>query len=140
MDTFNIGDKVIYDPVGVNKPDWERPGDHGIVTSKLYGTHLVVYIKYWQRYSTIYHTAVRHLNAKVHRIELHVPSGTIDIITYEELKDGDIIVDFLRTETEYESKFNTYYLESTFNILTKNPFTNKPIDKSSIIKYICKII
>jgi hypothetical protein len=72
--------------------------------------------------------------------ELHVPSGTIDIITDEELKDGDIIVDFLRTDTEYESKFNTYCLESTFDILTKNPYTNKPIDKSSIIKYICKII
>jgi hypothetical protein len=72
--------------------------------------------------------------------ELHVPSGTIDIITYKELKDGDIIVDFLRTDTEYESKFNTYYLESTFDTLTKNQFTNKPINKSSIIMYICKII
>ena len=135
MDNFNIGDKVIYDPVGVNKPDWERPGDHGVVTDKLYGTHLVVYKKYYHDYSTIHYASVRRLNAKVHHIELHVPPGSIDIITYEKLKDGDIIVDFLRTDTEYESKFNTYYLESTFNTLTKNPFTNKPIDKSSIIRY-----
>ena len=140
MDTFNIGDKVIYDPNCVKKPDWERPWDHGIITGKLYGTHLVVRMLYNGRISTIHYPAVRHLHDKVHHIELHVPPGTIDIITYEELKDGDIIVDFLRTNTEYESKFNTYYLESTFNTLTKNQFTNKPIDKSSIIKYICKII
>ena len=135
MDTFNIGDKVIYNPNCVLEPDWERPWHHCIITGKLYGTHLVVRMLHNSRIDTIHYRAIRHLYAKVHHIELHVPPGTIDIITYEELKDGDIIVDFLRTDTEYESKFNTYYLESTFNTLTKNPFTNKPIDKSSIIRY-----
>ena len=138
MDNFQIGDKVIYNPVGVNKPDIERPMDHGIVVDKKYNTHLVIYFSYWKDYSNIHYESISHLNnIKI----IIIPQGSIDIITYEKLKDRDIIIDFLRTDTKYESEFNTYYLESTFNTLTKNQFTYKPIDKSSIQKYTvrCKI-
>lgn len=132
MDNFQIGDKVIYNPVGVNKPDIERPRDHGIVVGKKYNTHLVIYFQHWNDYSDICYESISHLN----KIKIIIiPHGSIDIITYEKLKDGDIIIDFLRTDTKYESEFNTYYLESTFNTLTKNQFTYKPIDKSSIQKY-----
>ena len=66
-----------------------------------------------------------------------VPKDSMDIITYEEINDGDILVDFLRDDkTEYEH--NTFYKESTLKYIMeskKNQFTMKPIDIATIVKY-----
>ena len=66
-----------------------------------------------------------------------VPKDSMDVITYEEIKDGNILVDFLRDDkTEYDH--NTYYKESTLKYIMeskKNQFTMKPIDIATIVKY-----
>ena len=70
-----------------------------------------------------------------------VPKDSIDVITYEDIKDGDILVDFLRDDkTEYEH--NTFYKESTLKYIMeskKNQFTMKPIDITTIVKYKAQI-
>ena len=69
-----------------------------------------------------------------------IPKNSSDIITFEDIVDGDILIDFLRdTKTEYE--YGIYYKESTLNTIlqsNKNQFTMKPIDIKSIVKYIAK--
>ena len=66
-----------------------------------------------------------------------ISKNSIDAITFEPIKNGDILVDFLRdTKTEYE--YCTYYKETTLQFIVqtnKNPFTMKPLDKNSIVKY-----
>ena len=69
-----------------------------------------------------------------------IPKNSSDIITFEDIVDGDILIDFLRdTKTEYE--YGIYYKESTLDAILKskkNQFTMKPIDIKSIVKYIAK--
>jgi hypothetical protein len=70
-----------------------------------------------------------------------VPKDSTDVITYEDIKDGDILVDFLRDDkTEYDH--NTFYKESTLKYIlesNKNQFTMKPIDSATIVKYKAQI-
>jgi hypothetical protein len=70
-----------------------------------------------------------------------VPKDSTDVITYEDIKDGDILVDFLRDDkTEYDH--NTFYKESTLKYIlesNKNQFTMKPIDSTTIVKYKAQI-
>jgi hypothetical protein len=77
---------------------------------------------------------IHHVGSRI------VPKESYDIITYEDINDGDILIDFLRDDkTEYE--YNTYYKESTLEYILqnkKNQFTMKPIDIASIVKYIAK--
>ena len=58
--------------------------------------------------------------------ELIIPPNTENALVYEEIKNGNTIVDF-----ENESKFNRYYLKSTYDSLMEkggiNPFTKNPI-------------
>ena len=70
-----------------------------------------------------------------------IPKDSTDVITYEDIKDGDILVDFLRDDkTEYDH--NTFYKESTLKYIlesNKNQFTMKPIDSTTIVKYKAQI-
>ena len=72
----------------------------------------------------------------------NIPSNSADIITFEDIIDGDILIDFLRdTKTEYE--YGAYYKETTFNNIMKsgkNQFTLTPIDQKTVIKYKANII
>lgn len=68
-----------------------------------------------------------------------IPKGVYDAITYEDIKDGDILVDFLRCNNKTENDYDTYYKESTLTFIlkmNKNPYTMESIDKNSIVKYI----
>ena len=66
-----------------------------------------------------------------------IPVGSTDIITYEDINDNDIIIDFKRDSmTEFEH--GVYYKESSFIDIfkgNKNPFTMLPLDANSIVKY-----
>jgi len=90
---------------------------------------------YSYTYNPIKNINIPHVGSRI------VPKRSYDIITYEDINDGDILIDFLRDDkTEYE--YNTYYKESTLEYILqnkKNQFTMKPIDIASIIKYIAKI-
>jgi hypothetical protein len=75
----------------------------------------------------------------LHRI---VPKGICDAITYEDIVDGDILVDFHRCDNKTENDFDTYYKESTLKFIlqtNKNPYTMNTLDHSSIVKYVCSI-
>jgi len=68
-----------------------------------------------------------------------IPKGVYDAITYEDINDGDILVDFLRIDNKTENDFDTYYKESTLTSvlkMNKNPYTMKSIDKNTIVKYV----
>ena len=52
-----------------------------------------------------------------------IPKGTKDATTGAEIKEGDIVVDFIRARScwhTYESEADRYYLESSFNTLLVN--------------------
>lgn len=70
-----------------------------------------------------------------------ISKGSYDIITYEEINDKDILINFKRDhKTEYE--YNTFYKESSLdNIIKsgKNQFTMLSIDYSSIVKYTAEL-
>jgi len=71
-----------------------------------------------------------------------IPKNSSDIITFEDIVDGDILIDFLRdTKTEYE--YGVYYKESTLDAILKsrkNQFTMEQINIKSIVKYRANII
>ena len=67
-----------------------------------------------------------------------VPLKSIDAITFEDIKNGDILIDFIRNDNKTEYYYHTYYKESTMeHILNtmKNPFTNATLDINSVVKY-----
>jgi hypothetical protein len=67
-----------------------------------------------------------------------VPANAEDSITFETIENGDILVDFKRTENKTEYECGALYKESTLEFIlrsNKNQFTMEPLDKSSIIKY-----
>ena len=73
----------------------------------------------------------------------NIPINSTDIITYEEINEGDILIDFNRDLNKTEYDYNVFYKESTLiEILKnkKNQFTMKDIDISSIVKYSAIII
>ena len=67
----------------------------------------------------------------------NIPRNSIDIITYENINDDDILIDFKRdNKTEYE--YGAYYKESNLSDIlksNKNQFTLQTLDISSIVKY-----
>jgi hypothetical protein len=68
-----------------------------------------------------------------------IPKNSVDSITYEDINENDILIDFKR-DNNTESFYGAYYKESSFfDILksNKNPFTILPLDQDSIIKYRC---
>jgi len=67
-----------------------------------------------------------------------IPDNAEDSITFENINDGDIIIDFKRTDDKTESQFGSYYKESTFKYIfrsRKNPYTLDPLDITSLVKY-----
>ena len=79
---------------------------------------------------------IQHIGSKL------IPKNSYDIITYEEIGEGDILINFNRDSNKTEYDYNTFYKFSTLiEILKskKNQFTMKEIDISSIVKYNAKI-
>jgi hypothetical protein len=73
----------------------------------------------------------------------NIPKNSTDIITFEEINNEDILIDFNRDSNKTEYDYNVFYKESTLiEILKskKNQFTMKDIDISSIVKYSAIII
>jgi hypothetical protein len=67
-----------------------------------------------------------------------VPLKSIDAITFEDIKNGDILVDFIRNDNKTEYYYHTYYKESTIQHILqtmKNPFTNASLIMDSVVKY-----
>jgi len=143
MDAFKIGDRVVYTPNIPNLPPAiERVRDHGIVMGKEYGTHLVVRFidSYGDEDRLIRHESISLLQPRQIITEVTiVPAGTCDVITMDALQEDDILVDFLRTDTQYESHFGAYYTEATFIRIIQNPFTAKMIDRSAARWYSVKL-
>ena len=70
-----------------------------------------------------------------------VPKNSTDLITFEDINEGDILINFNRYENKTEYDCGAYYKESSLkNILLskKNPFTMKELDLSSFTKYQAK--
>jgi hypothetical protein len=68
-----------------------------------------------------------------------IPKNSVDSITYEDINENDILIDFKR-DNNTEFFYDAYYKESSiFDILksNKNPFTMLPLDQDSIVKYRC---
>jgi hypothetical protein len=144
MTEFKIGDFVLYTPNIEGLPNAkDRIRDHGIVINILWGTHCKIKLYNAYSISTIRYPALSLLdnelipkNIKSEITTKIIPLGSYDPITFYEFQNNDIIVDFLRNDTEYESNYNMYYSENTFNQLDKNPITFKKIDKNLSNKYI----
>jgi hypothetical protein len=67
-----------------------------------------------------------------------VPNDAEDAITFENIVNGDILVNFNRDSNKTEYDFGVFYKESTLKFIlktNKNQFTMKPIDVKSIRKY-----
>ena len=65
--------------------------------------------------------------------ERNIPTGSETEITYEEIKNGDVLVDFNK---EYAHK--RYYDHETVSKLKSNPHTREPIGKKTV--YTAKIV
>ena len=67
-----------------------------------------------------------------------IPNDAEDAITFENIVNGDILVNFNRDSNKTEYDFGVFYKESTLKFIlktNKNQFTMKPIDVKSIRKY-----
>ena len=70
-----------------------------------------------------------------------IPSNAEDAITFENINEGDILIDFKRDNNKTEYDCGAYYKESTLNFILqskKNQFTMEGLDYSSIVKYVAK--
>ena len=67
---------------------------------------------------------IQDLNSNLNTtLERDIPRGSTDPVTYDDIEEGDVLVDF---DDEY--KFGRYYKKSTFSSLrNKNPFKNTVI-------------
>jgi hypothetical protein len=139
MNSFNIGDNIVYNPnIQDLKPPKHRPNDCGKVIGKT--EHYIIIKLRYHIILKVLPNCITHFNPyqpepNIPIINKIIPHGSYDAITFNEFVENDIIVDFLRTNTQYESEFDTYYSEDTFNQLSKNPMSNLAIDYGLIKKF-----
>jgi ankyrin repeat protein len=71
----------------------------------------------------------------------NIKRGTENVIMGDEIKNGNIMVNFPRNN-KYESEYNAYYKKNTYNALNpkKNPITRAPINISKTILYKAKLV
>jgi hypothetical protein len=139
MDSFNIGDKIVYNPnIPDLKPPKHRPNDCGKVIGK-FEPYIIIKLGYRSTLKVlpncITHFDPNQPGPNIPIEDKIISYKTFDAITFIEFVENDIIVDFLRTTTQYESDFDTYYSENTFNQLYKNPMSNLAIDYALIKKF-----
>lgn len=78
---------------------------------------------------------IPHVGTKI------IPNNSVDALTFDEIMEGDLLINFNRFSDKTEYDYDTFYKESTLrNILIakKNPFTMKELDLSSFTKYEAK--
>lgn len=78
---------------------------------------------------------IPHVGTKI------IPNDSVDALTFDEIMEGDLLINFNRFSDKTEYDYGTFYKESTLrNILIakKNPFTMKELDLSSFTKYQAK--
>jgi hypothetical protein len=78
---------------------------------------------------------IPHVGTKI------IPKDSVDALTFDEIMEGDLLINFNRYSDKSEYDYDTFYKESTLrNILIakKNPFTMKELDLSSFTKYEAK--
>jgi hypothetical protein len=71
-----------------------------------------------------------------------IPKNSEDAITFEQINDSDILIDFKRTNTKTEYDFGAFYKQSTLEYIlksNKNQFTLESIDINSIVKYVARL-
>jgi len=116
------------------------PGNIGLGTDLFLSNNMGHYLAYDYKSGPYCNDTIikniKHIGSK------NIPVNSMDIITYEEINDGDILIDFNRDLNKTEYDYNAFYKESTLiEILKnkKNQFTMKDIDISSIVKYTAEI-
>lgn len=70
-----------------------------------------------------------------------IPINSYDIITYEDIQDGDILINFNRDDNKTEYDYGAFYKESSLQFILenkKNPFTMNKLDINSLVKYTVK--
>jgi hypothetical protein len=80
----------------------------------------------------------RYMNENPHIGTKIIPKNAEDAITFENIQDGDILIDFKRNDNKSEYDCGAFYKESTLKFIlqsNKNQFTMEQLDKSSIVKY-----
>jgi hypothetical protein len=85
--------------------------------------------------NSISNIIIKHIGTR------EIQNESLDAITYEYIKDGDILIDFIRNQDKTEYDYDTYYKESHLEFILKNKknlFTGLPIDIKSIVKYTAK--
>ena len=104
-----------------------RKNHHGVILSILGNNYLVdLYnVKFKGEFAA---RCIAPLEPYMLLEEIEVPAEKCDAITEETITDNMILVDFLRTETRYESEFGNFYTETTFRALTLHPFTRQPLE------------
>lgn len=125
----------------------EYTSSSGIVTTNVGNYNIVITDSFDYTYNYTYtysytYNPIKYTSENIPHVGSRiVPKGSYDIITYEDINDGDILIDFFRdNKTEYEH--NTFYKESTLEHILqnkKNQFTMKPIDIATIVKYKAQI-
>jgi len=84
---------------------------------------------------------VNEINNIPHIGSKPIPINSYDIITYEDIQDGDILINFNRDDNKTEYDYGAYYKESSLRFILdskKNPFTMKNLDMNSLVKYTVK--
>jgi hypothetical protein len=70
-----------------------------------------------------------------------IPRDSKDVITFEDINEGDILINFNRYENKTEYDCGAYYKESSLKSILeskKNQFTMKELDLNSFTKYEAK--
>jgi len=70
-----------------------------------------------------------------------IPRDSTDVITFDDINEGDILINFNRYENKTEYDCGAYYKESSLKSILeskKNQFTMKELDLSSFTKYEAK--
>lgn len=99
------------------------------------GTFWLSGLKYGPGYIETIINTIPNIGTKI------VPKNSTDLITFEDINEGDILINFNRYKNKTEYDCGAYYKESSLkNILLskKNPFTMKELDLSSFTKYQAK--
>jgi hypothetical protein len=114
-------------------------GPNGVINSNpIYisgGTNSLPKYKIGPEYIKTIMNTIPNIGTKI------IPRDSVDVITFEDINEGDILINFNRYQNKTEYDCGAYYKESSLkNILlsNKNPFTLKELDLSSFTKYVTK--
>lgn len=158
---FNVGDVVVYRFSPPINDHIEIGKVIEIIEPKNYIIELLIYIKHRSNLTQNiieYYLSPGNINDYTYLLNKptytsdiivnniieprEIPKDSFDAITFENIKDGEILLDFPRNSNKTEYDFDTYYKESHLDFIVrnkKNLFTGLPINTSTIVRYSCFI-